>query len=80
MGQDLELLATFVWPENFDHLCNALSEAGIEFFIEENTEPSFDQIFLKPILGSAEIYVYDKDYERALALKATLQKGEQAED
>ena len=80
MNKDLELLATFVWPENFDHLCNALAEAGIEFFIEDIQEPGYDQIFLSPILGSTEIYVFDKDLERALVIKAILEEGEEAED
>ena len=80
MNKDLELLATFVWPENYEHLCKALHEAGIEFFIEENTEPGYDQLFLSPILGSSEVYVFDKDLEAALAIKSKITEGEQAED
>ncbi|PLW94548.1 MAG: hypothetical protein C0592_02465 [Marinilabiliales bacterium] len=80
MKKDLELLATFVWPENYEHLCKALYGAGIEFFIEENTEPGYDQLFLSPILGSSEVYVYANDFEKALVIKNTIQQGEQAED
>ncbi len=72
MGKDLELLATFVWPENYEPLCKALHEAGIEFFIEENTESGYDQLFLAPILGGSEIYVFDKDLEAAFVIKTKL--------
>ena len=80
MEKELELLASFVWPENYDHLCDALNQADIEFFIEEDTGPGYDQLFLSPVFGSTEIYVYDKDFEAAMAIKAMLEEGEQAED
>ncbi len=68
--KDLELLATFIWPENYEKLCVELQNSGIEFFIED--EPTSRDPLFPEVFGNSSIYVFEDDIKKAFAVKEAL--------